>query len=223
MSINDTGHNPELDSFDRALLAELRTVVTERAPAPTSRARRVRRPLALGGVAAAAVAAFGITTLNPTAAYAVDRTGNGDIVITIHRLDDADGLEQALADNGIAAHVDYEASGATTAPVDPQALQPGDVVEGHTASGGTLVGDPGDLADSPCGNFESMPLTTDLRDDEFVITIPKDSVLTDQDSVLEINTTGDIEQSFAGLDVSYTVDGVECGFGSVTASAVPAG
>ena len=54
------------------------------------------------------MAAFGLSTLGSPSAYAVDEQGDGDIVITIHELDDADGLEQALADHGIDADVDYQ-------------------------------------------------------------------------------------------------------------------
>ena len=100
----------EFDSFDRALLTELRQVAAEPAAA---RVRRTRKRWAYvgTGVAAAAVTAFGLTSLGSPAAYAVDETGDGDIVITIHELDDADGLEQALADHGIEADVDYQSDG----------------------------------------------------------------------------------------------------------------
>ena len=127
----------EFDSFDRALLTELRQVAAEPAAAPVRRTRK-RWAYVGTGVAAAAVTAFGLTSLGSPAAYAVDETGDGDIVITIHELDDADGLEQALADHGIEADVDYQSDGfgpgiGIEAPDVPDGaeLDEGEVFKGH--------------------------------------------------------------------------------------------
>ncbi len=125
----------EFDSFDRALLTELRQVAAEPAAAPVRRTRK-RWAYVGTGVAAAAVTAFGLTSLGSPAAYAVDETGDGDIVITIHELDDADGLEQALADHGIEADVDYQSDsfgpGMASTPPD---VPDGEEIEGECVQG----------------------------------------------------------------------------------------
>ncbi len=45
------------------------------------------------------------------------------------------------------------------------------------------------------------------RRDDYVITIPKDSVLHDGDAALQITTTSDETESVAGIGVHYSVDG----------------
>jgi len=227
--------NPELDSFDRALLTELRQVAAERAATPARRTRK-RWALAGSGVAAAAVTAFGLSTLGSPAAYAVDEQGDGDIVITIHELSDAAGLEQALADHGIEADVDYQAdSGPHVIEGDPTDLpdlpEGADEGEGGTfehraeaeidgQSGTSVEPDlaiPGELpADDPCGGFDNMPFTSELTSDDYVITIPADSVLRESDAVLRITTSGDVADQVAGLEVAFSVGDVDCGFGSAS-------
>ena len=218
----------EFDSFDRALLTELRQVAAEPAAA---RVRRTRKRWAYvgTGVAAAAVTAFGLTSLGSPAAYAVDETGDGDIVITIHELDDADGLEQALADHGIEADVDYQSDGlgsgiAIEAPDGPDGGggRQGEVFKGHAEAEleeGAEVDQaiPGELpANDPCGGFDNMPFTTDLTSDDYVITIPADSVLRETDATLRITTSGDVADQVAGLQVAYSIGDVDCGFGTAS-------
>jgi hypothetical protein len=221
--------NPELDSFDRALLTELRQVAAERATAPVRRTTRKRWALAGSGIAAAAVTTFGITTLGSSAAYAVDETGDGDVIITIHELDDADGLEEALADHGIEADVDYQSDGGPHIIQGDPAEFPDGVEEGE---GGTFEGHaeaeleagaevdqavPGELpANDPCGGFDNMPFTTEMTSDDYVITIPADSVLRESDAVLRITTSGDLEDQVAGLQVAFSVGDVDCGFGTAS-------
>jgi hypothetical protein len=232
----DHAHH-DLDQFDRALLTELRQVAIEGAPAP----RRTRR-LALAGTGVAALAAtvVGVTTLGSSPAYAVSENGDGDVVITIRELKDAAGLEQALADHGIDADVDYDGSGdgaMTVEGPDGEAGQLPDLPDG--ADGGTVSkGEahvqaeegsgtgpstsstlPGNLEDDPCGGPDRMPFTTDLSDDAYTITIPAYSVLLDQDAALQITTTGDIADQLAGLEVAFSVGDVSCGFGTMTATA----
>lgn len=225
----------EFDSFDRALLTELRQVAAEPAAAPVRRTRK-RWAYVGTGVAAAAVTAFGLTSLGSPAAYAVDETGDGDIVITIHELDDADGLEQALAERGIEADVDYRAdSGPQVLGVDPppggaeldesESFEAG--VEARTEEIGPEI-EPdhavaGEPPAGPCGGFDDMPFDTDLTSDDYVITIPADSVLRESDAVLRITTSGDLEDQVAGLDVAYSIGDVDCGFGTMTMNAPGAG
>jgi len=228
--------NPELDSFDRALLTELRQVAAERAATPARRTR-TRWALAGSGVAAVAVTAFGLSTLGSPAAYAVDEQGDGDIVITIHELSDADGLEQALADHGIEADVDYQADGGGPHVIEgdpadlpdlPQGAEDGEggtfehqaEAETDGQSGTSVEPDlavPGELpAGDPCGGFDNMPFTSELTSDDYVITIPADSVLRASDAVLRITTSGDVEDQVAGLEVAFSVGDVDCGFGSAS-------
>ena len=235
-----------LGSFDRALLTELRHIAAEGAPAP---ARRTHRRVALAGTGVAALAAtvVGVTTLGSTAAaYAVSEDGDGDIVITIRELEDAAGLEQALADHGIDADVDYDASsddGITIGspddpagqlgevPTSPGGGKGGHVVKGHahaqaeegSGTGPSFSGPGPGMADDPCGGPDHMPFETDLSADAYTITIPADSVLLDQDAALRITTSGDIADQLAGLAVAFSVGDVDCGFGTMTGTADPVG
>jgi hypothetical protein len=224
MTMNDS----EFDSFDRALLTELRQVATEGATAPVRRTRK-RWAYAGTGVAAAAVTAFGLSTLGSPAAYAVDEQRDGDIVITIRELDDADGLEQALADRGIEADVDYQADNGPHIIEDDPADLPDDFEEGdggtfeHEAEAGPGtdvepdLAIPGEIpANDPCGGLDNMPFTTELTSDDYVITIPADSVLRESDAVLRITTSGDVDDQVAGLQVAFSVGDVDCGFGTAS-------
>jgi hypothetical protein len=219
----------DLDSFDRALLTELRQVAAEQATAPVRRTRK-RWAYAGTGVAAAAVTAFGLSsTLGSPSAYAVDEQGDGDIVITIHELDDADGLEQALAEHGIEADVDYRSDSLSgvviDAPDHPDGAEIGVDGEGKVLSSKEEVEEgagvdqavPGDVpSDGPCGGFDNMPFIAELLKDSYVITIPADSVLRDSDAELLITTSGDVDDRVAGLDVSFSVGDVDCGFGTAS-------
>ena len=107
--------NKTLDSFESALLLELRQHVAEHPSPEPVRVRRPRRRLriaALGatGVAASVVAVFGLGGTGGSPAYAVAENSAGDVIVTVHRLDDAAGLEQALLAKGIDADVSYDPS-----------------------------------------------------------------------------------------------------------------
>lgn len=99
-----------LNSFETKLLHALREEVVDRnqmAPTPV-RAPRLRRI----GVAAAAVAAAGagfliLPGIGSTPAYSVQEGNAGEIVVEINRPEDAEGLEQALAEHGITADITY--------------------------------------------------------------------------------------------------------------------
>jgi len=94
----------DLDTFETALLAELRSVVEER-QAP----RRSRRRYLYAGLAAAAagVAVLVLPGTGAQPAYAVTTDGDGDVHVRVHGLEDAQGLEDALAVQGVAAVVTY--------------------------------------------------------------------------------------------------------------------
>lgn len=96
----------QLDSFETRLLAELRQeVVASTAPAP----RRTRRPVAVAaGVAAAAVVGVLLVPgLGSTPAYSVQEGNSGEITVEVNRPEDAPGLEQLLAEYGVAADITY--------------------------------------------------------------------------------------------------------------------
>ncbi len=119
-----------LDSFETALLDELRVVVAENAAhastvttspivraAPAARRPHVRR-WALAGVGAAAAATVGavvLTTSTANPAFAVSDSGSDAVTVTVNRFEDAAGLKAALAAKGITADVTYLPWGKTCA------------------------------------------------------------------------------------------------------------
>ncbi len=108
-----------LDSFESALLARA-APAGGRAPGPASpaRPRRRLRLAAVGatGVAASVVAVFGLGGSGGSPAYAVDKNSDGDVVVTVHRLDDAAGLEDALARHGASTPTSAMTPTASAAP-----------------------------------------------------------------------------------------------------------
>lgn len=101
----------QLDSFEAELLTDLRTIVATRAAEPDSVPRRTRRRrwlLAPAGIAAGAVAGLlFLPGIGPQPAYAVTVDGRGGVHVRVTRLDDASGLQAALAKHDIAADVQY--------------------------------------------------------------------------------------------------------------------
>jgi hypothetical protein len=189
-----------LDGFENALLAELRQHDATRRPDPV-RPRLRRRLTAAGAALGAAVAVTaGAFALRPDAAFAVDPQADGDIVVTIHSLKDADGLEDALRAQGVDADVDYSA----TAP----GLPPGDGTgtSGHSVEGGS--GDTGprlvergkdakgtDVPRGACGTPPTAPerdqstVSVERADDGVTFTLSKSFV--DSDAHVHITTSGE--------------------------------
>jgi hypothetical protein len=136
----------QLDPFESALLAELRREVAEH-PAPVVRPRpgRRRRLAAFGvaGIAATAAAVFSLGSGGGSPAYAVETTSSGEVIVTVHRLDDADGLQQALRAQGIDADVSYNADGPGAAVgigPDGSLGSDGDVAPARPADGSGAMG-----------------------------------------------------------------------------------
>ncbi len=136
---------PTLDKFESALLTELRAHLTEKVAAGPARPPVGRRIAVLAAAAAVAAAtAIGLVGLRPDAAFAVERLAGGDVVITVMKLSDADGLERALAKEGITAEVEYDATAVVSSDQDsvgPAACWPGvgDVVVDPADNGGITI------------------------------------------------------------------------------------
>lgn len=120
-----------LDTFEQSLLTELREHVSARARTTAARPRSRRQawlaaPIAIGAtvLAVGLVGIPGSDVGQPSAAAAYSVTAdNEEIVVTITRLEDASGLEQALAEHGVEAEVTYggredQLAGVETYPLD---------------------------------------------------------------------------------------------------------
>ena len=132
----------QLDTFETALLAELRHHVEERDSRPARRSRTRLVLSGLGVAAAAVTAAVVIPGLGVTTAYSVQEGNSGEVIVSVDRLEDAAGLERALEERGIAADVTYVPDGGQCAPGRY------DVVDRDLAGMRIGVGDP--PSRSPC-------------------------------------------------------------------------
>jgi hypothetical protein len=133
-----------LGGFETRLLAELRTVVSERAAhaatsTPTRAPRIGRRPLALAGGVVAAAAAVGVTVATvgggTEPAYAVEPHSDGTVTVEIRALSDAGGLQSKLREAGVPADVTYLPWGKTCREPRFAAAD-----QGPTSIGGPLTG-----------------------------------------------------------------------------------
>jgi hypothetical protein len=236
--MNDTD---QLDTFESALLTELRREVAERprsAPVPARRPRRRRlRLAAVGatGVAASVVAVFGLGSTGGSPAFAVAENSAGDVTVTVHRLDDAAGLEKALRAKGIDADVSYDATSNGSSAVlgsygpqaDASAPPPGAQAEGQAAAGsgsaqpggekGPTLSAPGSApggADDPCGPIDPAPARLTHPGDDWVLSIPAGSPLQDRHVVLGTGPDGALSVEYAG-----TQPGTSCGLMSISGRA----
>lgn len=230
-----------LDSFESALLSELRDVVTERSATQPRR----RKPVLVAAAAAATVAAsvgavvFGLGTGGPAtaAAYSVSTQADGDIVVKIHRLEDAEGLERELRKHGIDANVTYDpdlfevrvdADGNVIYSYNDPDGQSGTEfekggrsetregsVESLPSGGVSSQAEPAkpgeptpdDFMD-PCGFNDEAPMTGEKVGDDYVFTIPADSSV--RDKKLEI-TTSEAEDGGVGLMAGFQAsDDMHC-------------
>ena len=233
----------QLDSFETALLSELRREVAEH-PAPTpspAPSRSPRRRLRLAAVGAAAVAASLVAVFGPgssggSPAYAVEKNSSGDVIVTVHRLDDADGLESALRAKGIDADVSYDADGfgptvgmgPDGAPLPGSQVPPapgqgkggagGHVeVQGETGPGHAEAGPGSGPADGndPCG-LGGDPATLTQKGSDWVFTIPADSPLQDRHVEIGTDSTGALSVAYAGDEPNSM-----CGMVTVTRGSAP--
>ena len=200
---------PSLDAFETALLGELRAhVATRPAAAPAHQPPRPGRPRRwAAGLAAAAAVATAYVVVSPggpavSPAYAVSEGADGEVVVTVHRLEDADGLEQALREHGIDAEVSFdpddnmgdfvfegpeeelpELSGSETGTTVER--EEGGSEEPLPESPGQGSGTAAPREDLGCGTGE--PATLSREGDAWVLRIPADSPL--QDREVQITTT----------------------------------
>lgn len=112
-------HQPvtNLDTFELALLTELKAVVSQTMTTPEEdctpdrpphRRHRSRWQLSIAAAAAAALAvALLVPGVGTTPAYAVTGRNNGEVRVKVNRLEGADSLEQALREHGIPADITY--------------------------------------------------------------------------------------------------------------------
>jgi hypothetical protein len=218
-----------LDRFESALLTELRAHVATR-PATAGPAPEAPRPAPrrrwVAGLAAAAAAATAYVVVSPggpavSPAYAVAESANGEVVVTVHRLEDAAGLEAALREHGIDAEVSFdpedhlenhvfqfpddapppapgEGAGGTTLREqdgsDGPRLESSDE-EGPVSSVEPSDENPGD----PGGCGSDKEISTLTRDgDDWVLTIPADSPLQDREVQITTSADGDLAVGYPG-------------------------
>ena len=122
-------------------------------------------------------------------AYAVEVVdGDGDVVVTVHRLDDAAGLEAALRDNGIDADVGDHPDGTTTFGIGPggglDSAEVSDSLHEAPEGGSVVVGVPEPWAeqypaDDACG-LDADPASLNRQGDNWVLRIPAGSPLMDR-------------------------------------------
>jgi hypothetical protein len=234
-----TSNRPTLDSFESALLTELRQhVIDHPAALPdgvTALAPRRRRRLRLAvsaavGTAASVVAVVGIGTGGGSPAYAVEKDSHGDVVVTIHRLDDASGLESALKAKGIDADVSYDpdSDGSTAAelgsvgpgpalPVPGSGPSEGGLSQQQKGDGsGPVTSGAGPNADGtdPCGPIDPAPARLTHPGDDWVLTIPAGSPLQDRHVDIGTGPNGTLSVQYAGSQ-----PGSMCGLMSVNSPA----
>ena len=150
----------------------------------------------------------------PSPAYAVELATDGDIVVTVHRLDDAAGLEDALREQGIDAEVRYDDSARTTFGIgaggDSRADETSDKYLHQVPDGGSIVVAVPDGRDQFSGEdlcgLDAEPASLGRQGDDWVLRIPTGSPLRDRH--VEIGT-----DAKGGLTVFYAGDepGTACG------------
>ncbi|GAA1540089.1 hypothetical protein [Nocardioides humi] len=185
---------PTLDQFERTLLTELRQHVAERAVVPRRRGRR--RLAALGaGVLAAGSVATGAVLLSPDPAFAVHEESNGDVVVSISSLKDADGLERALAEHGVDADVTYDAD--AEPPPAPEAVD--EAPEGATFEARGEDGE--EVPPPPPGEADCGSIAVELTADGVTFRLTAAAVAAD--APLRIETAGGDADGWGSIAVQW--------------------
>ncbi len=223
--------SPSLDHFETALLGELKEHVATRPAGTPVRERPRRRKRVAVGIAAAAAAATAYVVVSPggpavSPAYAVSQEADGDVVVTVHRLEDSEGLERALAEHGIEADVSFSPTpnehgyntfelGPFGAAEDPPPGESGKSfdyeAEGEEPGAAVDQAIPGQVPDLPdCGDRGAEPATLTHEGADWVLRIPADSPAQDRPIVISTASDGGLMVAFEAND-----PGAYCAFMSV--------
>jgi len=161
-----------LDQFESSLLTELRAHVSDEAFASPKRTSR-GWVAGMAVVVVAAVAASLVTLAGPTStAFAVGPAPDGDVVVHVYRLEDAAGLERALARAGVKAMVSYNEAVPPWLRGTPNPQGVGDDEPDYTPKPG------------------SCTVMSTLGEDGVTLQIP--AIAVGSDSVLQIALAGDL-------------------------------
>jgi len=187
---------PDGDEMHRETRRMRTRVVAQFQATDTHRPRRRGRWAA--GVLAAAAAATAYVVVSPggpavSSAYAIDQQSDGDVVVTIHRLEDAAGLEAALREHGIDAVVNFDPlstedeftfevpGGVFQEPDDKRRLDQAQIPEDIP------------IPDMPnCGTSTGEPATLTHEGGDWVLLIPGDSPLQDRPIAITTGARGDL-------------------------------
>ena len=198
MNTTPTSPRRELDTFESALLQELRSEVTRSASA-SPRPARGRRRLALGAAAAAVTGVVAVALgagPGSTPAYAVTEDSSGDVVVTVHELQDASGLEDALRAHGIDADVTFDDR--QPEPGRVQFPLPEGGIDAPSDDGG-----PARLGLGGCGVEDTPAAKLEHPGSDWVLTVPAGSPLMTRPVQIAADGSGD-------LSVIYIINGSLC-------------
>lgn len=208
-----------LDQFETALLGELKEhVATQPAREPVPERSHGGRRRWAAGIAAAAAAATAYVVVSPggpavSPAYAVDQQADGDVVVTVHRLEDSEGLERALAEHGIEADVSFappaDENGFNTfelpggeaeeAPEGEEGKSFNFEAEGEEPGASVDQAIPGQVPELPdCGANGAEPATLTHEGEDWVLRIPADSPAQDRPIVISTAADGGLMVAFEG-------------------------
>ncbi|CAM3337597.1 hypothetical protein [Stackebrandtia soli] len=121
--------------FEDRLLSKLTPLVGRRRILPTTALRRRPRLAAAGAATVTGAAlAIGVPMLAGGTAYAVTPGDDGTVTVEIYDLSDSEGLEEALAEQGVNAVVDYLPLGKTCAEPRFTPAETGGIVSMETSN-----------------------------------------------------------------------------------------
>ncbi len=225
----NTTPTESLDHFELSLLAQLREFVADRHDSRTDTSARRHGRILLS--AAVAVGVVGLGTIAMTGrsapAFAMEYGDSGAVVVRIHQLADAEGLEAALAARGVTAEVDYAggAPGPIAVDVDggvvigsAPAIDGGPPPGGESSAAGRISSGSG--ADGSAGSVPpadadlcatgpdgSPPIALAREDGDYIVRLSGASL--GQDNSLRLTTIGGDRAE--ALVASYRFGELTCG------------
>jgi len=162
-------YRPEPPPLDPAWsAATLRSIFATAEPATAIARPPVHRRVLAGAVTAVGVVlavVAGFTASGTSTAFAVEQQSNGDIVVTIHRLTDSSGLEEALSARGIDADVTYL-----------HTTIPSDLDDGSSPS--------------PCAGGQNVGATVEPHEGGFIVTFERSYLDAHRESELLLTAAG---------------------------------